>query len=671
MNFRDRQDIKDTMRRLKICVIVPTYNNAVTLPGLLNEINRYTDDVIVVNDGSTDSSTRLLKEFIETTTVISYARNRGKGYALKTGFRKAMESGFDYAITMDADGQHLPKDIPAFVAAVAENRDAIIVGRRDLSGVERDGGSNFANRFSDFWFSVQTLRKAPDTQSGFRAYPLKSIKGLNLISNRYEAEEELLVFAAWCRVPIVSIPVDVYYPEPRLRVSHFRPFTDFARISLANTALCFGAIFCGLPLMGWHSLKRHELFNREFKPFTRKKEAKKEAATTLGRLARSAYGLSFFVFGSLFALIPLTFVYFGIGKRTERKKYNFHRLLQRISVYISTHLPGAQTVYENIGNLIPKGSEPNGTKPVVIVCNHQSHLDIPVLMAISPKLVFLTNDRVYNNFFYGRVIREAGFLPVSMGMENLVPRLRELRDNGYSVVVFPEGSRSADCSVKRFHKGAFELARQLEMDILPVVLHGAGHFLPKEDFMFRRGKITVRLMPPYSADYLGETTVREQASFFRNLIRQEYFHLADEVENTEYFLPTMSYRYAWRGWKTTALGKSNLRNIREYADSLNHSGRYRAVRIINSGIGAMATLYALANKESRVVAFESDLGLHKIAVNTPGKPENLEFRHAVWNSEMENESFDLTVVLEPGTSKLKSCSTIHPQTEVLKQISES
>lgn len=229
-----------------ICVVIPVYNNEKTIGDVVRRSLENCADVIVVNDGSTDSTGEILHN-ISGINIVEYAENQGKGYALKCGFRKALSLGFTYAITLDGDGQHYPEDIPNFLKANTEHPGAIIIGERDLSGVERSKGSGFANKFANFWFTVQTFKRV-DTQSGCRLYPLKKLYGLSLISARYEAELELLVFAAWHGVDIFGVPVRVYYPPENERVSHFRPGKDFARISVLNTILCILGLIYALPL---------------------------------------------------------------------------------------------------------------------------------------------------------------------------------------------------------------------------------------------------------------------------------------------------------------------------------------------------------------------------------------------------------------------------------------
>ena len=229
------------------CVIIPTYNNAGTLIDVVRRALASSLPVIVVNDGSTDATASLLADAGLPVTVLAHERNRGKGVALKTGLQYARDKGFRYAITLDADGQHFPEDIPAFLAAIDRYPGALIVGSRNLAAENMPGGNTFANRFSNFWFRVQTFRRLPDTQTGYRAYPLPSLPSLRLLTARYEAELALLVFSAWKGIRLEPIPVRVWYPSAEERVSSFRPFRDFFRISVLNTVLCVLALVYGYP----------------------------------------------------------------------------------------------------------------------------------------------------------------------------------------------------------------------------------------------------------------------------------------------------------------------------------------------------------------------------------------------------------------------------------------
>ena len=226
---------------------MPTYNNGGTLRGMVERVLPFCKDLIVVNDGCTDNSAEILAAFGKQVTVVDYGRNRGKGYALRRGFEKALQLGFDYAITIDADGQHFPEDIPLFVETLKQYPESLIVGSRNLNQENMPSGNTFANKFSNFWFKIQTGIDLPDTQTGYRLYPLRHLPCLSLLTSRYEAELELLVFSAWRGINLIPIKINVYYPKGEERVSHFRPFWDFFRISVLNTVLCFVAVFYGWP----------------------------------------------------------------------------------------------------------------------------------------------------------------------------------------------------------------------------------------------------------------------------------------------------------------------------------------------------------------------------------------------------------------------------------------
>jgi len=255
-------ECRDMLTRRKVCVIVPTYNNHKTVLEVVERLRPFASDIVVVNDGSTDETQTLLENCtMPELTVVSYPKNQGKGHALRTGFRKALEMGFDYAITIDSDGQHYPEDLPRFVVKLEEclskgERDVLIVGNRKLQQENMPGGNTFANYFSNFWFALQTWQYLPDTQTGFRLYPLHRLHGLNLITARYEAELELMVLAAWHGVKLVSTPIRVYYPPKGERVSHFRPFWDFARIFVLNTVLCVLCLVCGWWMMLFNRCRR-------------------------------------------------------------------------------------------------------------------------------------------------------------------------------------------------------------------------------------------------------------------------------------------------------------------------------------------------------------------------------------------------------------------------------
>lgn len=246
---------------LKLCVIIPTYNNCATLGTVIAQVQQFTRNIIVVNDGSTDDTAAVLAGF-PALALVSYPRNVGKGWALRQGFALAQRQGYDYAITIDSDGQHFAADLPAFVEKLEAEGPALLVGTRNMAQAGIPGKSSFGHRFSNFWFWVETGQRLPDTQSGYRLYPLAALRGMRFFTPKYEFEIEVLVRAAWAGVRVGAVPVAVYYAPGKERITHFRPLQDFSRISVLNTILVFITLLYIKPKRFIASLLRRETYAR-------------------------------------------------------------------------------------------------------------------------------------------------------------------------------------------------------------------------------------------------------------------------------------------------------------------------------------------------------------------------------------------------------------------------
>ena len=192
-----------------------------------------------------------------------------------------------------------------------------------------------------------------------------------------------------------------------------------------------------------------------------------------------------------FLVMALEFTLYGfvlitLGGATDEHKLMFHKRLCRRAKYVINHVPGTTFTYLN-----PYGE--TFETPSMIVCNHQSHIDLMAVMMLTPKLVILTKDWVWHNPFYGLVIRYADYFPVSE-TEQMVRNIEEKVKKGYSVMVVPEGTRSEDCRVRRFHRGAFFLAERLGLDIVPVSIEGFGKVLPKTSWHLHPGEMKMNVM---------------------------------------------------------------------------------------------------------------------------------------------------------------------------------
>ncbi len=226
---------------LRILIVIPTFNNVKTLRGVVERALQTGPDVLVVDDGSTDGTSESLNGLA--VQQIRHEQNRGKGAAILSGANWAGAQGYSHIITIDADGQHDPADIPAFTEAIEQHPLSIIVGVRDFEGTDTPDSSVFGRKFSNFWVRISCGAAVADSQSGFRAYPVEVLQRVKCRSVRYNFEVEILVRAVWAGVNIESLPVSVAYSEATIQASHFRPFVDNARISLTYTRLVLRNFF--------------------------------------------------------------------------------------------------------------------------------------------------------------------------------------------------------------------------------------------------------------------------------------------------------------------------------------------------------------------------------------------------------------------------------------------
>ncbi|MDR1243115.1 MAG: glycosyltransferase family 2 protein [Deltaproteobacteria bacterium] len=251
---------------LTYLVVIPLFNHAANIAAVVEGIFARpagacwpggTPAALVVNDGSTDDCEEVLPRLcaslnnacravpsaaLRPLNVLRHERNLGKGAAILSGAAWAAARGFSHMITIDADGQHYPEDIPALMRESALYPDSIIVGSRDFGTGRVPVSSRFGRRFSWFWMRVQTGVDVSDMQSGFRIYPVQLLTCLKFTEKRFAFEMEVLVKASWAGFRIRTVPVRVHYPPAAERVSHFKLFYDNFRITVMNTKLTLRAL---------------------------------------------------------------------------------------------------------------------------------------------------------------------------------------------------------------------------------------------------------------------------------------------------------------------------------------------------------------------------------------------------------------------------------------------
>ncbi|MDR3048399.1 MAG: glycosyltransferase family 2 protein [Elusimicrobiota bacterium] len=221
-------------------IVIALYNQPSTVRKVIEESLLYCPNLLLVDDGSQDDIAPIIKDL--NIGFISYAKNRGKGYAIAKSAQYAKKYDYTHILTIDADAQHYPSDIPKLLNLSKENNFDIIIGKRDFESSSIPRLSKFGRRFSSFWARVQTGKKIIDIQSGFRVYPLEVFDKFKIFSQRFGFEVEIVVKAIWSGFSVKEIPVKVYYPKKSERISHFRLFQDNARLAVLNTYLTIRAM---------------------------------------------------------------------------------------------------------------------------------------------------------------------------------------------------------------------------------------------------------------------------------------------------------------------------------------------------------------------------------------------------------------------------------------------
>jgi glycosyltransferase involved in cell wall biosynthesis len=226
----------------RFAVVIPVYNHGRTLLAVVTKALSLKWPVFVVDDGSSEDIILKEREF-PGVTLLRHQVNQGKGAALMTGFRAALNVA-DFAVTIDADGQHHPEDALRLMAAIAPGQRPIVVGHRMLmDSSNTPWTSRFGRKFSNFWVRMAGGPNVGDTQSGFRIYPLPEVLNLDVAAGGYQFELEVLIKAARRKVPVIEENVRVTYPPEDKRISHFDPFGDFWRNSKMFARLITRRVF--------------------------------------------------------------------------------------------------------------------------------------------------------------------------------------------------------------------------------------------------------------------------------------------------------------------------------------------------------------------------------------------------------------------------------------------
>ncbi len=310
-------------------------------------------------------------------------------------------------------------------------------------------------------------------------------------------------------------------------------------------------------------------------------------------LSFTYYGLG----GFILSLIGAFFIkVFPISKKKKLQAFHFVMSKFMHSVFLT---------YPAIRRKIVNKNNENFKKPSIIIANHTSFLDILVVGMLSPKIIFLVSDWVYNSPFFGRGVRLAGFYPVSNGIDNGIEHLRKKVNQGFSLMVFPEGTRSIDNSVKRFHKGAFYLAEEFNLDIVPVVIHGYSEASPKGDFMLYKSSTTVEILDRIAPnDTSFGQNYTEKTKKINSFFRLKYNQIRHENEDVNYFKNTLFNSFAYKETEVIQSIKEDFKqNKTTYYELSKHLGEKAKILHFADDFGQLDVLLTLYESQRKIDSF--------------------------------------------------------------------
>lgn len=341
----------------------------------------------------------------------------------------------------------------------------------------------------------------------------------------------------------------------------------------------------------------------------------REYPMTIKRIVYSFYALNVFLI-SMSIWTPLIGLY-AIFVRNQACLSRFiHQVMYYFARTVIRGVPGAPF------RVVNEHGE-DFRRPSIIVCNHQSQLDLMAVLSLYPKITILTKEWVWNNPYYGHLIRASEFYPVTNSVDDNMKGLRSMLDRGYSVVIFPEGTRSA-AGIQRFHKGAFLLAQQLQVDIIPVYLHGFNNVLPRHDFMLREGRMTMHIGKRMAYDEFKDMTDRQLCTLFHRQFVNVFAQMRQTYETASYWAIYARYKYMYKGAGVEHRAKKIFKDKALLAQQIDcDCTGLTEKHFDNPGRGELPLLFAWVHPSIQVYAHFSDEDDYLLASHLSHLPQNL------------------------------------------------
>lgn len=356
-----------------------------------------------------------------------------------------------------------------------------------------------------------------------------------------------------------------------------------------------------------------------FNFFIQKRIENKKKPYTLFVFLYSNFLLLVFIIGSLFSSL-LTLIIIAVPLKKKFKKRIITYILSKfclVLIYMGFHFKKRLINKENQDFSVPS----------IIIANHASWLDILVMIMQSPKVVLVVKKWVYKSLIFGWVVRYTDYIYVNDGAEENLEKAKRLVKEGYSIVIFPEGSRSENGDLKRFHKGAFYMAQELKLDISPVIIHGASDISPKNDFLIGNGQLTIKFLPRIKFDDLSwGDDYRTRTKLISKFYKTEFYKTKNELENATYFTPIIFNNYIYKGplleWYFKIKWKLEAENFDFYNQLI---GDRVKIMDVGCGYGYFTYFIHYKNKDRQVLGLDYDSDKIEIAKNAYNITENVTF----------------------------------------------
>lgn len=365
--------------------------------------------------------------------------------------------------------------------------------------------------------------------------------------------------------------------------------------------------------------------------------AKKQPPRTAFGLIRTAMAYTYFVSGAIVLTLLAVFMLKLWPFQREQMKRIFHRMLQ---LFIKGLVPISMSVKNHVHL-----NQQSLDKPAILIANHQSFLDIVTTIGLSHKLLLMTNRWVWNSPIYGFLVRLAEYYPADEGIDGNLNRMQSRLKQGYSILIFPEGTRSTDGNVGRFHKGAFFLAEQLQVDILPLVIHGSGRIINKKSWYVDKGSMSLTFLPRIEPDDISfGSTYQDRTKKISSYFKENYTRISEEQETPTYFRRKLINNYLYKGPVLEWYLRIKLSLEKNYEPFTKLIPKDASVLDLGCGYGFLCYLLHFISPLRKIIGVDFDEEKIDTASHAYSKGANLQFEYANVVDYVIRKKYDVIII---------------------------